>query len=208
MIAVTRSTKPAILQRKEQDWLAALNRAVTKTEKEIAVNKYHHAQVKVALTTMFHGKCAYCESKIKHVSYPHIEHYHPKSKFPDLTFAWGNLLLACGVCNSAEYKGDRFPEANESGPYINPCTDNPEDHFQFVYDPIAKLASVYGKTKRGETTEIELGLNRPDLRTHRSLQVTRLAFIASIAKSNPEAQSLLDEAKQADAEYAAFARTL
>ena len=108
----------------------------------------------------------------------------------------------------SECKGENFPVANDGGRYINRCTDNPEDHFRFVYDPKTKLASVYGKTKRGETTETELGLNRPDLRTHRSRQITRLAFIASIAPSNPEAQSLLDKAKQADAEYAAFARTL
>jgi len=208
MIAITRSQKPSILERKEQDWLASLCQAVTKTEKENATNKYQHPEIKTALHTLFHGKCAFCESKIKHVSDPHIEHYRPKSKFPDLTFAWDNLLLACGVCNSAKYKGDRFPEANEGGPYINPCTDNPEDHFQFVYDKRAKLASVYGKTKRGETTEKELGLNRYDLRTYRSKQIEMLVCIASYAQTDPDAQKLLDEAKQANAEYAAFARTL
>ncbi len=84
MIAVTRSQKPVILQQKEQVWLAVLRRAITKAEKENATNKYHHAQVQAELNTMFHVKCAYCERKIKPGGYPHIEHYRPKSKFPDL----------------------------------------------------------------------------------------------------------------------------
>jgi uncharacterized protein (TIGR02646 family) len=205
MIAVIRSPKPTILVRKEQDWLAALLRAVTKAEKEKATNKYRHAEIETALDTMFHGKCAYCESKIKHVSDPHIEHYRPKLTFPKFTFDWDNLLLACGTCNSTKFKGAKFPEANAGGPYINPCTDDPDEHFQFIYDPKAKLASVYGKTARGTTTEKDLGLNRPDLRTYRSKQIEILACLAQLARTDPRAQSLLDEAKQADAEYAAFA---
>ena len=196
------------MDRKEQVWLDALLQAATKTLKEKAADKYRHSEIKTALDTLFHGKCAYCESKIKHVSDPHIEHYRPKSKFPHLTFAWDNLLLACGKCNSTQFKGDSFPEASEGGPYINPCTDNPEDHFQFVYDPRAKLASVYGITERGKITETDLGLNRAELRTHRSKQIQRLACLAQLARTDPDAQSLFDEAKKADAEYAAFARML
>lgn len=208
MIAVTRSQKPAILVHKERDWLAALHEAATEEAKEKATNKYRHSEIKRALNTLFHGKCAYCESKIKHVSYPHIEHYRPKSKFPNLTFTWDNLLLACGMCNSAKYKGDHFPETKDGGPYVNPCRDDPNDHFDFVYNAQAKITSVYGKTPRGETTEQALGLNRPDLRTYRNTQITRLAYIAAQAPYDPVAQSLFDQAKRDDEEYAAFARAL
>ena len=208
MIVVTRSAKPSVLDRKEQVWLAAVRRAATNTERENAVNKYRHKHIKDALKAMFHGKCAFCESKIEHVSDAHIEHYRPKSKFPDLTFAWNNLLLACGQCNSTKYKGDKFPESNADGPYVDPCTDNPEDHFQFFYDAKTKLASVYGKTARGATTERDLGLNRPDLRTYRSKRVEMLMCLAQCAQTNSDAQQLLDEARQDDAEYAAFARML
>jgi hypothetical protein len=69
MIAVTRAQKPAILVRKEHDWLAALLRAINKAAKANATNKYRHAEIKTALDTMFHGKCAYCESKIKRVCF-------------------------------------------------------------------------------------------------------------------------------------------
>ena len=206
MIEVLRSPKPAVLQRKGSAWLAELNRDVSPAAREKITNKYRHPEIKTALDTMFHGKCAYCESKIRHVSDPHIEHYRPKLTFPQLTFAWDNLLPACGICNSTTYKGANFPEANNGGPYVNPCIDAPDDHFQFVYDPIAKLASVYGKTARGRITERDLGLNRADLRTYRSNQIEKLVCIARLARNDPEAQRLLDEANWSNAEYVAFAR--
>ena len=202
MIKVTRSAKPAILLNEEADWITALLTASTKVEKERASNKYRHPQVQEALRIMFHGKCGYCESRIEHVSDPHIEHYRPKSRFPELTFDWNNLLLACGKCNSTRYKADKFPEANEGGPLVNPCTDNPKDHFDFIYDVQAKLASVVTTTERGRVTEELLGLNRNELRRHRSIQITRLLVLARFADTDTTAQQLLFEAKQDDAEYA------
>jgi uncharacterized protein (TIGR02646 family) len=159
----------------------------------------------------FHGKCAYCESKITHVDYGHIEHFRPKAGskgYPELTFEWTNLLLACGVCNGAEYKSDRFPEANEGGPIINPCEEDPSSHLSFVFDPVTKLASVYGKTRRGETTEALFGLNRAELRDYRSRRVRHLLALVQYASTDPAAAELLSEAKQSCAEYAAFARAL
>jgi hypothetical protein len=143
--------------------------------------------------------------------YGHIEHFHPKRGTrgrPDLTFEWTNLLLACGVCNGAERKSDHFPEPHEGGPLVNPCEDEPENHFEFCFDPVAKLASVYGKTVRGTITEKLLGLNRTDLRAHRSCRIRHLVVLAQYIDSDPEAAELVEEAKMSRAEYAAFARTL
>src|SRR5262245_28463174 len=102
MIRIRRLSAPRILQKKAQEWRRKLLAAKSKSERERALEKYRHVEVKRTLVSMFHGKCAYCESKITHVDYGHIEHYRPKSGKngrPDLTFAWTNLLLACGVCN-------------------------------------------------------------------------------------------------------------
>ncbi|MBZ4422626.1 hypothetical protein [Myxococcus sp. RHSTA-1-4] len=46
---------------------------------------------------------------------------------------------------------------------------------------MAQLASVHGKTQRGEKTEQLLGLNRTDLRAYRSKQLKKLWFIAQRA---------------------------
>ena len=208
MIKINRTAKPAILAQKETEWKQDLLKAKTKAEREKALQRYNHSQIRDALDTMFHGKCAYCESKIKHISFSHIEHYRPQSKFPALAFDWGNLLLACGRCNQAPYKSDKFPETHEGGPLINPCDDDPDDHLAFHYEPRAGIASVYGKSARGVTTENLLGLNRPDLRKYRSTRVKVLAYLKARAASDTEAARLLQEAVQDDAEYAAFARSL
>jgi uncharacterized protein (TIGR02646 family) len=207
MIKVARSPKPAILERKQQAWTRALLSASTDAEKRKAEAKYKHRSIKDVLVAMFHGKCTYCESKISHVDYGHIEHFKPKSRFPDLTFEWTNLLLSCPICNGPEYKGDRFPEGSEGGPLINPCDDKPEEHFQFIFDSVAKLASVIGKTTRGQTTERVLGLNRSNLREYRSKVIMTLYVLSDYAKTDPDAQTLLAEACLDEGEYAAFVRS-
>lgn len=192
-------------------WQDSLLSAKTRAARIRAERKYRHREVKDALVRSFHGKCAYCESKITHIDYGHIEHYRPKggaAARPDLTFEWTNLLLACGICNGAEYKADRFPEANEGGPIVDPCGEDPAVHFDFVFDPVTKLANVYGNTPRGRTTERLLGLNRNELRNYRSRRVRTLLVLALYAQTDPEAASLLAEAKQDSAEYTAFARAL
>lgn len=208
MISIRRTAKPAILVNKEQAWQKALLQAKTKAEKEKALARYNHKEIRDALESLFQGKCAYCESQIKHVSFSHIEHYRPTSKRPDLAFHWENLLLACGRCNQEPYKADNFPEVTEGGPIINPCDDDPDAHFSFHYEPRAQIASVYGITQRGITSESVLGLNRPALRKHRSSSVKVLMYLKVRAASDPVASQLLLEAAQDNAEYAAFARAL
>lgn len=211
MIKVARLPKPKILAEKAGEWQRALLSADTELKRARAEKKYRHREIKKSHVHMFCGKCAYCESKITHVDYGHVEHFRPKrgpKARPDLTFEWSNLLLACGICNGAEYKSDRFPEEAESGPPVDPCEDDPADHFEFHFDPVAKLASVYGTTQRGVATEELVGLNRPELREYRSKYICRLAVLAQYAAVNDEAATLLREAKQSDAEYAAFARRL
>lgn len=208
MIRVDRGRAPAVLPRSRKKWLEALARAKTPEERERALGRYRHDAIKDALVAAFHGKCAYCESYIRHVDYGHIEHFRPRAKYPKKTFDWSNLVLACGVCNGSEHKGDAFPLQADDGPLINPCTEEPAQHLSFDYDPVARLASVHGRTQRGRTTEKLLGLNRSDLRTYRSKRLKQLWFIAQRAVRDPEARSLLDEAASPSEAYSAFAAAL
>ena len=206
MIKIERAKQPYILERKGKEWTEKLLSTSSEKEKRKTDTKYKHLQVKETLVAMFHGKCAYCESKITHIDYGHIEHYRPKSLFPSLTFDWSNLLLACGICNGA--KGDRFPEISDGGPIINPCDDDVDNHFEFFYDDIARLTSVIGRTTRGQITEQLLGLNRHDLRKYRSNQVRKIYALVRLARTDSEAKDLLTEAIKDSAEYAAFARAI
>ncbi len=222
MIQVNRTVTPRILEQKSAVWLTKYlaarinystnNSAENKKKKEAAEKKYQHPQIKEALASlMFHGKCAYCESQILHIDYGHIEHFSPKSIFPNLIFDWCNLLLACGKCNGKEYKGDKFPMFDSEALFVNPCTDNPDEHFLFEYDENTSFANVIGITLKGQTTEIELGLNRPQLLKKRSLFIENILFIASRLKENPgdiTARNLLDKAEISSAEYSAFTKAI
>jgi hypothetical protein len=163
---------------------------------------------------MFNGKCAYCESKITVVTYGAIEHFYPKSQYPDLTFTWKNLLLSCDKCNDANHKGTNFPLDDITGnPLLIDPTDgvtDPNTHLEFIWDEIAKLASVYGRDQRGTIVEHIFDLNglrgRKELINHRSQYIKKLLALLRLAKQgDSEALSLLQEACQLGAEYYAFA---
>ena len=160
MISVARTPEPFALRKNKKSWLRALNAAATPAEVRAAEGKYRNPSVKSALIAMFHGKCAYCESSILHIDYGDIEHFRPKglAAYRKLIFNWDNLLLSCGVCNGSGYKGDRFPGKAKGGPIINPCQEDPSDHLEFIYDAVARVATVVCKTKRGRVTKDLLGL--------------------------------------------------
>ncbi|MGB1207315.1 MAG: retron system putative HNH endonuclease [Chitinophagales bacterium] len=219
IIKVDRIAKPDILVKKAKlwtdDYLQAcadyekMPDAKNKTKKRNCEKKYNHAKVKVQLKKMFEGKCAYCESHITHIDYGDIEHFRPKSKFSKLCFEWSNFLLACGVCNGAAHKGNKFPEKDGQAMFVNPVEEEPNDLFKFEYDVKTGTANVLPKNDRGKVTESIIGLNRAELVTHRSKIVRYLAFIAiKASKGDVEAKKILFDACDKKSEYAAFARTL
>lgn len=42
---------------------------------------YGHRTVKQTLIAAQHGKCAFCESKLRHVAYGDVEHFRPKGGY-------------------------------------------------------------------------------------------------------------------------------
>jgi uncharacterized protein (TIGR02646 family) len=216
MINVKRLEEPVTLVENKVKWLEEYLQSLenyrlnpsnlTKVRKERCENKYRQNDIKNSLKNMFEGKCAYCESHLAHISYGHIEHFKPKSKFPNDCFNWENLLLGCEICNGTQFKSTNFPLENENGPLVNPTTENPFIFFDFEYDPNTGLANVLGKNDRGITTEKLLGLNRPELLKHRSKIVRRIVFIAiRAAQGDKEARKEMRKLIQKDEEYSAFA---
>ncbi len=158
MIKLTKGNEPAILTANKANWTAQLralqiaNQAVPKS----LATQYNQDEVKDALRIECFSKCMYCESKVEHISDLHIEHIKPKAKdkFPDLTYEYENLGLACPVCNRG--KSDTFDNAV---PFINPYVDDPTNHFYAIG------AFVWAKSgdSRAKLTENEIDLNRADL---------------------------------------------
>jgi len=59
-------------------------------------SRYKKKDVKRALSSLYKGKCAFCEQKVEQY---HVEHYRPKKIYYWLAFSWDNLLLSCPTCN-------------------------------------------------------------------------------------------------------------
>lgn len=58
-----------------------------------------------------------------------IDHFWPKTPYPERMFVWLNLLLCCVECG--RFKGDRFPTLNGEPRLIDPTSENPWDHLDF-----------------------------------------------------------------------------
>ncbi len=186
-----------------------------KIAKEAAEKKYQHKDIKNALISVFHHKCAYCESNIGAVDFGDIEHFAPKSIYPELCFEWDNLLLACSKCNNKPHKGVQFPLDAQGQPLlINPAREAPNEFLRFIYNPQSKIAEVeaINNNPKGVETIKIFGLNSPNRREllkKRTTVVFQLVYIAiNAAQGDSDAQSLMQKAVQATEEYAAFARQL
>ncbi len=208
MIKLAKGAVPASLAAYASTWrneILAHHAAGTDVPDALASN-YNQDDVKTALETECHKKCMYCESKIAHVTFAHIEHYKPKKKgkFPELTFEWTNLGLACPRCNLAKH--DKFDNAV---PFINPYVDDPKAYFRAEG---AFVRPVPGNT-RAELTELEIELNRAELVERRQDRLKEMRRL--IACYNREAhprlkaallQQIKDEVKEST-EYSFVAAT-
>lgn len=110
------------------------------------------------LNQVFYGLCAYCEE----VCEGQVDHFRPKSKFPELVYEWSNWLLSCQPCNHSKWA--KWPEEG----YVDPCSatqqDRPEQYFTFdtltgEILPRANLDPV--RQDRARLMIEHLRLNRP-----------------------------------------------
>jgi len=136
-----------------------------------------------ALRDEFSGKCAYCESGIDlATSHSEYDHFRPKSNARGLNkeisgqhywwlvYEWQNIYYACTRCNI--YKGTWFPVEGERAPVgirfddihneksllVDPCRDEPSEHFSYL-----ETGEIVGLSSKGFTTIETLKLNRVEL---------------------------------------------
>lgn len=77
-------------------------------KKAFKFKAYKRADVRLALETLFHGKCAYCETSYAAIMPVDIDHYRPKGAVAEddahggywwIAMDWNNLLPSCIDCN-------------------------------------------------------------------------------------------------------------
>ncbi|NOR28055.1 MAG: HNH endonuclease [Lutibacter sp.] len=158
MIKLIKKPEPQVLSTNKSNWTTLLLGHISRGEKVPSVlsNAYNTTEVKDSLRLESHSKCMYCESKVGHITYEHIEHIKPKAKtkFPQLAYEYDNLGLSCPKCNMN--KSDTYDINNT---FINPYIDNPITHF------VSYGAFIWAKSgdNRAKLSELEIDLNRAEL---------------------------------------------
>lgn len=134
MIRVTRKPCPPSLDPADLD--AAGPRELDRLKEKLAQGEplksddfraYGSQAVREALREMFHGKCAYCESKIAGSQDTDVEHYRPKKGVTEadeagiphpgywwLAMRWENLVLSCQHCNQSRSYHVIIPDGLET----------------------------------------------------------------------------------------------
>lgn len=116
-----------------------------------------------ALLALSNGKCCYSECRLDESgAFLEVEHFWPKSLYPEAVLRWSNLLPCSKTCNGR--KGDWDTKAR---PIIHPCYDDPRDHLEL------RAFRFYAKTEKGANT-----LEATDINDHTYFATprARLAF--------------------------------
>jgi len=136
MIRIQKEAEPQILTDNKAQWTYDLMAIVSKygsydnipaNIKNAAIAHYKHDDIANALKgSQAKAKCVYCESYVDVTCYANIEHYYPKSIYPDQAFQWENLYMGCTLCNTHKNAFDTGKE-----PFVHPENEDPEDFLTF-----------------------------------------------------------------------------
>ncbi|MCE2501093.1 MAG: TIGR02646 family protein [Dehalococcoidia bacterium] len=129
----------------------------------------------------FHGKCGYCERRCGNEEghqgsrSPTVDHFRPRSQYPELTYEWTNWIFSCRQCN-VEYKQDKWPSSG----YVDPCAsemaERPERYFDYDHSTgelVPKPGLPFDAQDKARNTVEDLGLNERDLRFSRIRWIER-----------------------------------
>jgi uncharacterized protein (TIGR02646 family) len=154
---------------------------------------------KPVLQTIFHNKCAYCESSLSKAGYGDIEQFRPKTIYWWLAYEWENQLISCQACNQ-HHKKTYFPVSKpkqqneirektvaqlnkmELPLLLNPFDDEPEKHLKYVIYKAPGTISIVPVTDRGIATTEIIGLNRPELQKRRYEHYRKLKIMLDVLK--------------------------
>jgi len=144
-------------------------------------------------------RCMYCLDS--HAT--DIEHFWPKTPYPQRMFVWLNLVLCCAECG--RFKGDRFPLADGAPLLVDPTADDPWDYLDF--DPttgnvVARFDTIANEwTAKGQATAGLLQLDRREaMATGYRRTYRRLVDIAARAmeQAAPNSEALCTALLEAD----------
>lgn len=179
MIRIKRTSKPEELTQAVQQELT--NQFKANHKKTVWSKPY----IKKALLEMSHQKCCYCECQIGLSGVDmHVDHFKPKSLYPNLVMEWSNLLPACPDCNRSKLDHDTLKE-----PIVNPTEENPQTYF-YLKDYRYRCKDISAESKAKLTIGVlalndSVGKVLPRFKVGNALQ-ERINEIANIAIENED----------------------
>ena len=97
--------------------------------------RQRYREYKADLRRDFSRRCGYCDSLDEYFGGARgyqIDHFAPKSKFPELEIVYGNLVYSCPFCNRA--KSNKWVGENSAEPhngvigFVDPCDNDFDNH--------------------------------------------------------------------------------
>lgn len=131
----------------------------------------HYRAWKDILRAEGNARCVYCaipDQRLGGSHFFHVEHFRPRSKFPNLEDTISNLFYACPVCNIL--KSDDWIEATMKDD-VTVCYPDPSvvDYSNILQ--VRSAALVEGRNAAGRYLVERLGLNRGQLITDRKFDL-------------------------------------
>ena len=122
--------------------------------------------------------CCYCEEEIAK-GLCHIEHFKPKSYFPELSLDYFNLYVSCNGCGSKEDLSCGMKKRNLYFPSLLSPSD-PTCETRFLYTADGQILPVDENDDCGWETIALLGLNSPKLRRRREMVYQELENLRTV----------------------------
>ena len=133
-----------------------------------------------------------------------IDHFRPKTHYPEYAFQWPNLLLCCSECG--RFKGSQFPLHQGEPLLIDPCIEDPWQHIDFDPDTGNLTArfdiQANNWSEKGSKTVEVLKLDKREAMAAGYLadfkRLSDIVHTALLASDSIDARALFDELNQAD----------
>lgn len=159
MLKLNRPPSPTCLEENGKRWTQEF--VERRTEKPKFPFRWRdqacYKRIRDSLLEVTGRRCAYCDGSLGLTSRETVDHFRPKSSYPQFAYAWENLFPCCDLCQSK--KGERFEEGLLK-------TDEPEYEFSryfilnFDTGEIEPAPDATPEDQaRAETTCKMLGLN-------------------------------------------------
>mgnify|MGYP003626829360 CR=1 FL=1 len=146
--------------------------------KKIVNIRYKHDDIRQILFNRKRTKCSFCETFPTETGFLEVEHFYPKSIYPEKAFDWLNLLPSCKRCNLKKSSLD-----TKKYPIVKPDEEDPTDYFTYDNIVMRALDSAPDKVKAERSIE-RLELNEFRLIKPRSeLLVSLVGFENELKKT-------------------------